>query len=396
MNTSSNQSARGSYTVVSKDGTKIASRTIGSGQPIVLVHGSLTTCDGWREVAESLSDSFEVTAYDRRGRGGSGDTDPYSFEAEVDDLLAVLAATGPETVLVGHSFGGALAAMAARTSEIAALVLYEPGIRLDDQPIGGPAVVDMLAAVESGDTDAVIEIGSRRVVGLSEDEIKAARHSPQWQQQAGLAATWPRELASLDTLDVRPAVFADITVPTLLLRGTESPEWLRETTARTAKMIPETELDELAGQGHGATETAPQLLADKVRQFVDRTRKAKRSTEPITDIKLQADKSWNGTEYRSYPPGPVELTVVRYSIPPHSSLPWHTHIAPNTAFVMSGSLTLLNIDGVTHTFHAGDAFAESVGDEHRGYTEDEGAEVVCTYAGAADVPLSIPTGRALD
>lgn len=251
-------------------------------------------------------------------------------------------------------------------------------------------------AVESGDNDAAIKIGSRRVVGLSEDEIEAARHSPQWQQQQSLAATWPRELACLDTLDVRPSVFADITVPTLLLRGTESPKWLRETTARTAQMIPETELGELAGQGHGATETAPQLLADKIREFVDRTREAKRSTEPITDIKLQADKSWNGSEYRSYPPGAVELTVVRYSIPPHSSLPWHTHIAPNTAFVMSGSLTLLNIDGVTHTFHAGDAFAESVGDEHRGYTEDEGAEVVCTYAGAAGVPLSIPTGRALD
>jgi quercetin dioxygenase-like cupin family protein len=63
--------------------------------------------------------------------------------------------------------------------------------------------------------------------------------------------------------------------------------------------------------------------------------------------------------------------------------------------VISGAITLTSTDGDTHTFTAGDAFAESVGNEHRGYTTSEGAEIVCTYAGAAGVPLSTPTGRPL-
>lgn len=120
------------------------------------------------------------------------------------------------------------------------------------------------------------------------------------------------------------------------------------------------------------------------------------SALPVSVQVLQSDTSWNGTPYVSYPQGVPQLTVVRYSIPAHSSLPWHEHHMPNTAFVMSGHIVLTSIEGVTHVFHAGDAFAESVGNEHRGYTEDEAVEIVCTYAGARDEPLSVPTGRPID
>ncbi|RYY16039.1 MAG: cupin domain-containing protein [Alphaproteobacteria bacterium] len=110
-------------------------------------------------------------------------------------------------------------------------------------------------------------------------------------------------------------------------------------------------------------------------------------------VTLRSDTSWNGTQYEAYSHERPQLTVMRYSIPPHSSLPWHRHPVPNTAFVISGSITLESIEGVRHVFRAGDAFAESVGNEHRGFTQEESAEIVCTYAGAAGVPLSIPTGR---
>lgn len=111
---------------------------------------------------------------------------------------------------------------------------------------------------------------------------------------------------------------------------------------------------------------------------------------------LRSDTSWNGRRYERYPAGVPQLTVVRYSLPAHTSLPWHEHPVPNTAFVLSGSIVLTSIEGVTQVFRAGDAFAESVGNEHRGHTEDEAAEIVCTYAGVEGLPLSVPTGRAVD
>jgi quercetin dioxygenase-like cupin family protein len=111
---------------------------------------------------------------------------------------------------------------------------------------------------------------------------------------------------------------------------------------------------------------------------------------------LQSDTSWNGTRYEEYLDGVPQLTVVRYSIPAWSSLPWHTHSMPNTAFVISGHIVLESIEGVSRVFHAGEAFAESVGNEHRGHTEDEAVEIVCTYAGIEGEPLSVPTGRPID
>lgn len=375
--------------VLSRDGTRIAYRSQGSGAAAVFVHGSLATIHGWDKVATLLAANHQVITYDRRGRGGSGDTNPYDFDREVEDLKAVLAVAGPDAVLIGHSFGGAVAAVAAQTADISALVLYEPGIRLAD-PIGGDAVTAMEDALAAGKTHSAMEIGTRRVVGFSREETTAAQRTPEWAEQTALVSTWPRELRALDAIDVTPAVFADISVPTLLLRGSESPAWLRETTERTSGWIKGAQLIELPGQSHGATDTAPEMVANAVTTFLQHIDSDNTSMSVVT---LRSDTSWNGTPYEAYSQERPQLTVMRYSIPPHSSLPWHKHPVPNTAFVISGSITLESIQGVRHVFHAGDAFAESVGNEHRGFTQGESAEIVCTYAGAAGVPLSIPTGR---
>lgn len=377
--------------VDSPDGTRIACRSVGDGEPIVLVHGSLAVGSAWRRVADLLAKDHRVTTFDRRGRGGSGDGPDYALEREVEDVIAVVEAVGGRAVLVGHSFGGAVAAQAARRADLAGLVLYEPGLRFDGA-VGGGAVAEMERALQVGDAESALVAGWQRVVGLSEEAVHAAQGSAMWNEQLDLINTWPRELRALDELALVPADFADIRTPTLLMRGTESTSWLRESTEHISGLIPGASLVELVGQGHDASDTAPTMVADDLREFVNGIDRD--GSGPVSVVRLRSDTAWNGTRYKSYPAGRPQLTVVRYSIPPHSSLPWHRHDAPNTAFVISGSITLQSIAGVEHVFRAGDAFAESVGDEHRGFTGDERAEIVCTYAGAAGVPLSVPTGRA--
>jgi len=105
---------------------------------------------------------------------------------------------------------------------------------------------------------------------------------------------------------------------------------------------------------------------------------------------LRTDTSWNGVPYERYPEGVPQLTVMRFSIPAHSSLSWHEHVVPNAAFVIEGAMTVEDrATGATHTVRAGEAFGESVGAVHRGYTADQATEVVVTYAGVEGVPLSI-------
>lgn len=106
---------------------------------------------------------------------------------------------------------------------------------------------------------------------------------------------------------------------------------------------------------------------------------------------LQTNEAWNGTPYTAYPAGKPQLTVMKMTIPPHTSLPWHSHPMPNMAYLLSGQLTIEDKEsGRTHRVKAGEALNEATGDIHRGYTTDEAAELVIFYAGAEGLPLSEP------
>src|SRR6187549_2881658 len=93
----------------SKDGTEIAYSVIGSGPAIVFAVGAFNDRSTGAELAKALSDGFSVYTYDRRGRGLSGDTQPYAVEREVEDLGAVVDAAGGSAGVFGFSSGCVIA-----------------------------------------------------------------------------------------------------------------------------------------------------------------------------------------------------------------------------------------------------------------------------------------------
>jgi len=103
------------HTVTSADGTTIAYDRAGAGEPVVLVAGAFSyrRYPGQVKLAELLSARFTVYNYDRRGRGDSGDTQPYAIEREIEDLAAVIGAAGGEAHVWGLSSGAVLALEAA-------------------------------------------------------------------------------------------------------------------------------------------------------------------------------------------------------------------------------------------------------------------------------------------
>lgn len=110
---------------------------------------------------------------------------------------------------------------------------------------------------------------------------------------------------------------------------------------------------------------------------------------------LSSANSWDGTPYGHYPEGKPEVSVLRYSIPAHTTLPWHTHVVPNIAYIVSGEITVEKQDsGEKRLFKAGEAMAEVVNSTHRGYTGEQAAELVVFYAGAAGLPLVIKQSEA--
>jgi pimeloyl-ACP methyl ester carboxylesterase len=123
-------------TVTSADGTSIAVDRCGTGPSVVLVHGAFTdrTHATLSRVAAALAPWFTVFNYDRRGRGGSGNTAPYTVNRELEDLDAVIALSGGQAMVFGGSSGAGLALQAAanRPSAISRLVVWEPPYHVSD------------------------------------------------------------------------------------------------------------------------------------------------------------------------------------------------------------------------------------------------------------------------
>jgi quercetin dioxygenase-like cupin family protein len=106
---------------------------------------------------------------------------------------------------------------------------------------------------------------------------------------------------------------------------------------------------------------------------------------------LQTTRSWNGKPYTHYPTGQPQLTTLKVTIAPHTSLPWHSHPVPNAVYVLSGTLTLHDrVSGKTYVVNQGQVVGESVDDVHRGEAGDEPAVLLITYAGTPGVPTSVP------
>lgn len=115
------------------------------------------------------------------------------------------------------------------------------------------------------------------------------------------------------------------------------------------------------------------------------------SSEIKHDLILQSGTAWNEQPYDGYPEGKPLISVMRMSLPPNSELPWHTHAMPNTAYILSGQLIIEDKPtGATYCVRAGEAINETIDSTHRGYTSEQGAELVIFYAGVEGQELSEP------
>jgi pimeloyl-ACP methyl ester carboxylesterase len=257
--------------VISEDGTLIAYERSGSGPPLILVHGAAADHTRWTPVLPALQPSFMVYAVDRRGRGGSGDSDHYAVEREFEDLAAVIEAIGGPVDLLGHSFGGLCAIGAAlHTTHLKRLVLYEPLIPIKNQNRHSPETLAQLQAlIEVGDRDGAVVTFAREIVRVPEPEIELLRSAADWESRRAAIHTVLRELQVTESrYRIDPQRLKTLTAPTLLLLGSDSPPSLHEGVETLRAILPNRRVAVMADQQHLAMNTAPELFAREVIRFL--------------------------------------------------------------------------------------------------------------------------------
>lgn len=257
--------------VRSSDGTVLAVWVTGDGPGLVLVHGSPSDHSTFRELVDALRADVTTFAMDRRGSGASSDTEPYSIEREFDDVAAVVDAAARETGgtvgLFGHSYGcNPAMGGATRTSNVHALVLYEPSFGL---PYPTGSVESIEEAVAAGDEEAAIRAALVGTGVMDEREFEAFRAGPRWATVAAVVPTLARECRVEQTWEYPEGLFEGFTVPTLLLEGSDSDPTIAGLTRRAAAAIPAATIRVLDGHAHFAHKTDPALVAEIIRGWID-------------------------------------------------------------------------------------------------------------------------------
>ena len=182
------------HTITSADGTKIAYDVRGAGPAVILVDPALNT--RWSgskpELADALAQRLTVYCYDRRGRGDSGDTLPYTIERAIEDIDALIEVAGAPVFLYGYSSGACLALEAALRlgTKVTKLAMYEPPY--DDDPAGQSAWRHYRSALREAlaagrRDDAVAAFMTR--VGMPAEQIAGMRQSPYWPSMEAIAPT---------------------------------------------------------------------------------------------------------------------------------------------------------------------------------------------------------------
>ncbi|MFF9066916.1 alpha/beta fold hydrolase [Streptomyces sp. NPDC014891] len=242
--------------VVSRDGTPIAYERYGEGPPLVLVSGALGTAAGERLLGGLLARRFSVVAYDRRGRGDSGDGGPYAVEREVEDLAAVVGAAGPGAALHGTGTGGALVlAAVAAGLPAGAVSVFEP-------PYSAAAaerrrrVAELLGAGRPAEALDLF---------LAESTVPAELRPG----LAELAHTLAYDVAVLGDGTVPEGLLARIRARVLVVDGGASPAGTRQAARAVTESLPRARHRTLTGQTH---DVAPHVLAPVLEEFLTEDR----------------------------------------------------------------------------------------------------------------------------
>jgi pimeloyl-ACP methyl ester carboxylesterase len=280
---------------VEVDGTALAYRQTGSGEPVVLVHGTASDLRMWDRQRAAFGVDRRAIAYSRRYAWPNEDIAPGlddEMPPHAADLLGLLHALDAAPAhVVGHSWGGFVALLAAirepeairslvlceppvlslfastppRPAELLRLAVHRPRTAAAIIRFGAGTIAPAQRAFRRGDDAAGLARFGRGVLGreafarLTDERWQAARANAGAARAQILGAGFP-PLADDDVRSVR--------VPVLLVTGERSPAFLLRLTDRLEELLPNAERVVIKGASHAMNEDRPDAFNAAVLPFL--------------------------------------------------------------------------------------------------------------------------------
>lgn len=258
-------------TIISKDGTRIAYEKHGNGPPLIVVLGALSnrTFGSTPRLTELLAKDFTVYNYDRRGRGDSGDTQPYAVEREIEDIEALIETGEGEAYIYGHSSGGALALHAAAElgNKVIKLALYE--VPYNDDPQAKSAwkayITQLTMLLDDGKNGDAVAL-FMQYTGIPAMQIAGIRNAPFWPVMERMGHTLAYDHTALLGQDaaIPISLAARVKIQTLIMSGGSSFPFMKTTAETLSTIMPHARFQILVGQTH---DISPDALAPVLLEF---------------------------------------------------------------------------------------------------------------------------------
>jgi pimeloyl-ACP methyl ester carboxylesterase len=260
--------------VISKDGTLIAFDQTGQGQPVITVTGAFGHREfpGSLELAALLSPDFTVINYDRRGRGDSGDTQPYAVAREIEDIEALIDHVGGSAFLFGASSGAILALEAANhfAHKVKKLALYDPPFIINNSrpPLSDDFVEQMSRAIAENRRGDAIDIIMTQALQIPPEHLAPMRDDPMWPDMIKVAHTLVYDgLIQRDFMAGKPLPrdrWTAVDCPTLVMNGENSEPFFQDGGQSLVEILSNAQHRALENQGHNVS---MQALAPVLKEF---------------------------------------------------------------------------------------------------------------------------------
>ncbi len=254
-------------------------REAGTGPGVVCIHSNASSSAQWRGLMDLLSGSHRVLAPDSYGSGKTPDWHSdreIALQDEVNLVEPVLARAGTPFALVGHSYGAAVALIAAvaNPGRIRALAMYEPTlfslVDVQGPPPNGVdgirnAVVAAGAALDIGDRDAAAGHFIDFWMGAGSWSATPSQRKPAIVDSVAKVRRWSHALFTEPT----PAhAFAALDIPILYMLGGSSPESAHAVARVLVPVLRRARVVEFPGLGHMAPVTHPEFINAEIARFL--------------------------------------------------------------------------------------------------------------------------------
>lgn len=251
----------------------------GTGEPLVLVHGSWGDHHNWDAVVPALSQTFRVLTYDRRGHRQSERAAGQGIVREdMADLAGLITQLDLAPAhIVGHSFGGSVVLRLAteQPSLFRSLSVHEPPLLdlLADDPATSfryKETIERIHAVagdlERGDLPGAAQ---RFVDTVAFGPGAWDRLSPPVRQSfIRNAPPFLDQVRDPDTFVIDLASLARFSHPVLLTQGDHGPPFLPPIMAKLRAALPQAEFQMIAGAGHTPQVSHPAEYAELITDFI--------------------------------------------------------------------------------------------------------------------------------